>query len=316
MIVAAVVVLFARTVNWSQAWNAVRGASPALLVVAALANIISVTLKGLRWYVFLRPIGVDSLALTMRATFAGAAMNHLLVANSGEAGRVIFVARAAGAPTAQVLATAALERLFEILGFFALLALSISLLELPPELTRLRPVALLATIALVLLLFFLIRYEAKPHVQGETSRGVGSRVRHFLRGFMQTLPGISSGGRYTAAVGITIGVWVFQLLSYHYTARAVHFDLSLAGSIAALLAANVGFALRVTPGNVGVFQLVYAMTAAAFGMNKDAAIGVAVVLQVQQMLPIVLLGLIAAPAMLRLRRDEELAAAVSASGDR
>jgi uncharacterized membrane protein YbhN (UPF0104 family) len=315
VVVVALIALFARKVDWSQTWGAIRNTSPWLLAAAALTNILSVAIKGLRWHVFLRPIGVASLLLTLRATYAGAALNHVLVANSGEAARVIFLARAARAPTSKVLATAALERIFEFLGFFALLAISIWLLELPPEVTRLRAIALIGVVALVLLLVFLIRYEAGPPAQPVPGRGFGARLKGFVRGFLQTLPGISSGPRYAAAIALTAGVWAFQLLSYHYTARAAHFDLPLAGSIAALLAANVGFALRVTPGNVGVFQMVYAMTAVTFGMDKNQAIGVSLLLQAQQMLPIVLLGLIAAPQMLRLRRDA-LSPAISASPGR
>ena len=311
---AVVIVLFARTVDWERAWQAIQGTSPGLLTLAALTNIASVALKGMRWHVFLRPIGVNSLPLTLRATFAGAALNHLLVANSGEAARVVFLARASGVSSARVLATAALERVFEILGFFALLALSIWLLQLPPELSRLRPIAIVAVVALVMLLAFLMRYEARPHSEPGAAT-VGSRVRQFLRGFLLTLPGISSGPRYAAAMALTVAVWALQLASYHYTALAAHFPLPLSGSIAALLAANVGFALRLTPGNVGVFQVVYAMTAVAFGMNKDAATAVALLLQTQQMLPVILLGIVATPSILSLRRAGA-EQAVSASGDR
>ena len=59
------------------------------------------------------------------------------------------------------------------------------------------------------------------------------------------------------------------------TARAAHFNLPLVGTVAAILAVNLGFAVRATPGNVGVFQAMYALTAAGFGMDKDQAIAVA-----------------------------------------
>jgi uncharacterized membrane protein YbhN (UPF0104 family) len=83
---------------------------------------------------------------------------------------------------------------------------------------------------------------------------------------------------------------------------AAHFQLSLVGTVAALLAVNLGFAVRATPGNIGVFQMVYAVTAVAFGMDKDAAIGVGLLIQAQQILPVTALGLLAAPEMLRERR--------------
>ena len=55
-----------------------------------------------------------SLWLAIKATFAGAGLNNILVANGGEAARVVFVARAAHVPSAKVLATLALERMFEL----------------------------------------------------------------------------------------------------------------------------------------------------------------------------------------------------------
>ena len=69
--------------------------------------------------------------MAIKATFAGAGLNNILVANGGEAARVVFVARAAHVQSAKVLATLALERMFEFIGYIVLLALSVSFLELP-----------------------------------------------------------------------------------------------------------------------------------------------------------------------------------------
>src|SRR5581483_11050731 len=103
-----------------------------------LVNLASLGLKGVRWWVFLRPVGADSLWMALRATFAGAGLNNVLVANGGEAARVVFVARATHVQSARILATLALERLFELIGYVVLLALSVSFLELPPALSRTR----------------------------------------------------------------------------------------------------------------------------------------------------------------------------------
>src|SRR6185295_20157871 len=66
-------------------------------------------------------------------------------------------------------------------------------------------------------------------------------------------------------------------------------------TIAALLAVNLGFALRATPGNVGVFQAAYAAAAVAFGLDKNTAIAVAFLIQAQQILPVTALGVALAP---------------------
>ncbi|HZI41807.1 MAG TPA: lysylphosphatidylglycerol synthase domain-containing protein, partial [Gemmatimonadaceae bacterium] len=116
VIIVAMLVIFATKVNWHATWQAIENSSLSLLLAAALVNLLSLGLKGVRWWVFLRPIGVTSLWLALRATFAGAGLNNVLVANSGEAARVIFVSRSAHVTSAKVLATLALERLFELIG--------------------------------------------------------------------------------------------------------------------------------------------------------------------------------------------------------
>jgi uncharacterized membrane protein YbhN (UPF0104 family) len=79
------------------------------------------------------------------------------------------------------------------------------------------------------------------------------------------------------------------------TAQAAHFPMTTVSTIAALLAVNLGFALRATPGNVGVFQAAYAATAVAFGLDQNEAIAVAFLIQAQQILPVTLLGVALAP---------------------
>jgi uncharacterized membrane protein YbhN (UPF0104 family) len=94
-----------------------------------------------------------------------------------------------------------------------------------------------------------------------------------------------------------------QVWTYSLTARAAHFNLPLVGTVAAILAVNLGFAVRATPGNVGVFQAMYALTAVGFGMDKDQAIAVAFLIQTQQIIPVTLLGVALAPEFLFKRKQ-------------
>ena len=69
-----------------------------------------------------------------------------------------------------------------------------------------------------------------------------------------------------------------------------------------LLAANLGFLVRATPGNVGLFQLSYAVAAEPFGAPRDTAIAAALVLQTLQIVPVTLVGAALAPEFLLRRR--------------
>jgi uncharacterized protein (TIRG00374 family) len=304
-------VMFARRVDWAAAWSAIRGASPALLVAAFAANVVSLLLRAVRWWVFLRPAGATSLTLALRATIAGAALNNLVLAQGGEAARVVFVSRAARVPSARVLATLALERLFDAVGFAALLAFGTFALALPPNLQRLRvPAAVVLFVLAVLLYVFVyltrgrtleVAAEASAEIAAGPSTLLG-RGRRYVSRFAASASALATGPRFIAATLLSLVAWVGQLYTYHWCAVATGISLPVAASLAALLASNVGFLLRATPGGVGVFQVIYAVTVAQFGVEQNPAIAASLLIQTLQILPLTLVGGLLAPEFLFRRR--------------
>jgi uncharacterized membrane protein YbhN (UPF0104 family) len=106
---------------------------------------------------------------------------------------------------------------------------------------------------------------------------------------------VSTGPRFAGALALSVLGWLLQVATYQLTAQAAHFPIPLVATVSAILAVNIGFALRATPGNVGLFQFMYAATAAAFGLDKERAVAVALLIQTQQILPITALGISLAP---------------------
>src|SRR5256885_6046599 len=148
-------ILFARTIDWHAAWSSMRHASLPLLAAAIGVNILSVLIKGVRWWLFLRPIGISSLPLAIRATIAGAGLNNVLVASGGDAARVVFVSRVSGVSSSTVLASMALERLFDPIGFVILLVFGVIVFQLPPQFERWKvPAEILLVVIVALLVFF------------------------------------------------------------------------------------------------------------------------------------------------------------------
>src|SRR5262245_38924693 len=217
-------VVFARKVNWHTTWQNIADADRGVLALAALVNLASLAVKGVRWWIFLRPIGAPSLWLAIRATFAGAGLNNILVANGGEAARVVFVARAAHVPSAKVLATLALERMFELIGYIVMLALSVSFLELPPALSRMRPVAWAGLAAVIVLMIYLVRRPERAEVLVTETVGWRGRVSEYVRRFVQTIGGISTGPRFVMALLLSVAAWAMQVWTYALTARSAHFN--------------------------------------------------------------------------------------------
>jgi uncharacterized protein (TIRG00374 family) len=292
-------VVYARTIDWASAWSSIRGASMPLLIAATVVNFLSIAVKALRWWLFLRPAGVPSLGLSYRATIAGSGLNNVLLANGGDAARVVFVSRKTGAPSSTILATMALERLFDPVGFVILLVYGAIMYDLPPSLERWTiPAELALAVTLVLLLWFV--YTSRhvndiPLASEHGEHGFWNRMRRYLARFAASTRWLTSGPRFIGALVISMISWVAQIYTFQLAAAALHVTIPPAGNLAALLTTNLGLLVRATPGNLGFFQFVYALSVGQFGVGRDAAIAVSLAIQVIQIVPITVIGILLAP---------------------
>jgi uncharacterized protein (TIRG00374 family) len=279
-------VAFGRHVDWRSAAAAGRSADAGLLVLALVANQLSLALKGVRWWVFLRPLGVRSLSLVLRATFAGASLNNLVVAQGGEGARVLLVSRASGVSSARVAAALALERVLDAVSYLTLLVSAVWLLELPDVLVRWRAAASVALGGVVVALMVLGVSSGRAAVPVSSD----GRVRAYARRFTSSASDLASPGRLAIAMALSLGAWALQVTTYHVIALAAHLPISLSGSVAAMLAIGITFLVRATPGNVGVFQVIYALTVSRFGIAEGPAVATALLIQTIQVLPTIAIG--------------------------
>jgi uncharacterized protein (TIRG00374 family) len=324
VITAAIIVflvLFARTIHWGEAWQSIRHASFPLLGLALAANFLSLVFKSIRWWLFLRPAGSPSLWLALRATFAGAGLNNVLVANGGDAARVVFITRATGVSSSTGLATLALERLFDPVGFVILLVYSSMVFELPPTLERWRVPAQIALVLIAVLLGWFL-YSARNAQPGElieaaaSPTSLWSRFKTYLNGFAISARVLANPSRFLGALVLSMLSWIGQVLTFKYAGEAAHVPMSTAVSVATLLAINLGLLIRATPGNVGFFQFVFAITAEQFGISRNDAIAVSLLIQTLQIIPMTILGVALAPEfILKNSRERKQAERIASEGE-
>ena len=311
LLTAAIVVflvIFARTIDWTAAWHSIRNASLPLLAAAVVVNFLSVAVKGARWWLFLKPAGAPSLPLATRATIAGAGLNNVLVANGGDAARVVFVTRVTGLPSSTVLATLALERMFDPVGFVVLLVYGVIAFSLPPSLEKWRypAEAALVVIAGLLIWFVYASRHAKPGDPSavlEVPTSVWGKIKSYFAGFAASASVLATGPRFLGALLLSMLAWVGQIYTFELAAAAAHVSIPPAGSLGALLAVNLGLLIRATPGNVGFFQFVFALATEPFGVARNDAIAVSLLIQTLQILPVTLLGIALAPEFIFKRRE-------------
>jgi len=292
--------LFARKVDWAHAWSAITHADPLLLGVATIANLGTLVVKGIRWSLFLDAVGIRGTGQALRTTFAGHALNNVLVANGGDAVRVAATARNSKVSSATVLATLAIDKLCDLVSYATLFAIAAIWLPLPPQLARWRTAALIALVVMGIALGGLVLWRPK-HSHGEglvaAEQRLLERARNYWRRLTATSAELATARRLAIAVGLSFVSWAGQWATFHYAAHAASFPTTPADSLLALLVVNLSFVVRLTPGNVGVFQLLYALAAPSTGLDKDSAVAVAFLISLIQYIPVTIIGLLLARSL-------------------
>jgi uncharacterized protein (TIRG00374 family) len=297
IVFVALAVRFVLTVDLGMTASAILHASPALAATIAIAGVLSVVLKGLRWSVFLRAAGFPSVPEAVGAAVVAAGMNTVVVANAGDVSRVVLITRRSGLPSHRVLATLALDKLCDVSTFGVLVlvwALWFPLAQLGLPQNRV-PVEVTVVSVIVIALFIAVAL----------SRGGAAwlaHVRNYVRQFGLSVRGLATPVNLVPTVLLSLLSWGVQCVTFDLAARATGVAVPLVATVAALIGVNLVIPLRATPGNVGVFQVFYAVAVEPFGVSRTDALAIAILIQALQIVPIAVVGAVIAPAFIRRTR--------------
>jgi uncharacterized membrane protein YbhN (UPF0104 family) len=259
---------YAARFPWLDTWNTLARADWALLAAAGAINLLSLAAKAWAWQLLVRPFAPFSFRTAQSATFAGAAINAIGVAMSGEAGRIHLASSrdgiALGLATRSVVASRIVEA--AALGLFLIGVVAAVTSEHGWRLFGGGIVLIGGALAVLRWIPWL-----RP------GRGEGAA------------PGWSTA-QLAAPLAINVASWGLQWATYHCSIVATGARVSPGLSVLALVLSNVGGLLRLTPGNVGVVQGAVVLGLRPAGIEASRAVAAGVALQAVQVLPVLLVG--------------------------
>ncbi len=281
---AAIVIALAAVAYaaWRFPWRPTRvallSASPSIVLLALGVNLISLLAKGWGWHLLLKPVAVNRWTAAQEANLIGATVNCLSVSVAGEAARIHLIGKRDGVPAQAAIASVFWARGVEALGLGLFLVAAPALLDLPAALRGAQMAAA------VLLLVFLGLTMVRPGGR------LPARLPRFLSSTLSSLSQIGRRRRLVLPAGFALVNWAAQWATFHLVLVSLHTHPSLEASFMALLATNLGGLLRLTPANVGIFQVTMVGALLPFGIASDRALAASLVLQGIQVIPIVVLG--------------------------
>ena len=294
IIAAAVIAGLVIAVPPSEVLPYFREADPLYFLAACLVNMLSVVFRARRWQLIAAPLKRAGFLDVFRYFTLGLAVNSVIPLRAGEAMRSYAMSVRWNMAKREAVSTVLVDRSFDVVSFGLLVLISAQVFELPGALGA--STTSLAISSLAVAISFPVFARLGKTYRNRREEDFSNR---FQRGLARKLEPLSRG--YSALTpGTVLQVFPLSLLSImlhvlvaHLAAAAVGVQLPFGGLVIAVLAVNAASGLPLTPANVGVFQIAFALALSVYGIDKSTAVAVGTIFQGALVLPVIVVGLAA-----------------------
>ncbi len=292
-----------RGVDYQKLWEASSHANIYLWIPACLAQYLLMLIRALRWQHLIRPLKEIGILNLFSATTIGFMSNNLLPARMGEFVRAYVIGNREDISITSSFATIVVERIFDIIAVLLLTMVVFLFLELPSGVSEIKETVRSGTYGLLVVIiiaqFFLVMLvmcrETSLSIVRRVLKPFSERIQEQVTLFLNSL---ASGLEVVRSGRSLFMVSLYSVLNWFVSALAIYiiivsFGFHLAFSSALLILVMLAFAISVpsSPGFVGPFHYAVYLGLSFYGIGKEEAIGMAIVMHLAQFLPLVVLGL-------------------------
>lgn len=253
-------------------------------------------MKAVRWVLILRPVGEFTRKQVTPSMVIGFAANNVLPAHLGELIRIAIFARKYEIPVSSTAITLLIERIFDLVAILSYYALSMVLIDSPPEsleigawLVVMLLAGFLVTIAIVLYrpdLLHSLANRIGHLLPGES----GIRLTHLLDNIINAFSSLRSPTLVLYMTAWSMFKWGLMAAMIWLTLLAYGTEVS--PGIAMILMAVLALAAAVpnAPGYVGAIQAAYVFALRPFGIAEEIAFAASVFFLACQWIPVTAAG--------------------------
>jgi uncharacterized protein (TIRG00374 family) len=300
--VSAVLLYFSlRGIHFREVWGHVKLARWAPLALGTALATATFVIRIFRWQLLL--LGEDGRRLPAGPLWHAIAMgfmaNNVLPLRMGEVVRTFAASKLTGSRFTSVLASIAVERLFDALTVGTLLAVGLLTADLDQAavagfniggiVTAVGLISVGGLLAGALVVAYPVAAERVVRALVRSPRLAGKLVG-LIEGIRQGLSVLSSPARVLAVIGWSFAVWLTSAVSFYVVFAAFGIEVDFSGALLMQGLIMFGIALPSTPGYVGAFELPIIAVLTLYGVEKSLAAAYALTYHVTTFLPITLLG--------------------------
>ena len=312
LISASAALWFAWGVEWAEMGGVLSSVQLRWVALASAILLGEFAIRALRWKVLLRPLGTGAKVTDLfAAQVIGAAVNIFLPLRAGEVAKPVVASRRTGHPLAAVVATAVMERVYDLFGMVSVLVLMAVVLapdagvgasEENRELVRNLKLygGLFGLFALTCMLIFFALATREKAARSIFTLIVSIAPPPIQRRFLGLFDGFVAGlgnardrkGLLQAGL-LSMWMWLDGALAIWCLFQAFGMVLPFGAACFVAVAIALTVALPQAPGFIGVFHIAIEKTMVLWGQPVTSSKGFAIIFWAVSFLPVAIVGLLA-----------------------
>jgi uncharacterized protein (TIRG00374 family) len=229
-----------------------------LALLSGMAFLTAFAIRGMRWKLFLNPVGNVSTFTAIRLFYISVFINFLLPISSGEIAKTFMLKRTSAIPISRSLPTVALDRSMDLLPAL-LIIIIVPFLGIHMDIKLWMVLGTVASLLLCLIFFVGLaawkRNAAIALLSKITAllpKNYGSKITDFATGFVETLlNGIKRPKIFILALLLTCVAVIFDSLFALLAFWTIGFPISFGTAIFGYTVFNMFFILPTPPGQLG-----------------------------------------------------------------
>jgi uncharacterized protein (TIRG00374 family) len=236
----------------------------ALALLSGVAFLLAWSIRGVRWKLFLNPIGEVSTLKAIELYLVGVFLNFLLPIRGGEVAKSLMLKRTSGIPVSKSLPTVAMDKALDLMPALFIMVIVPFLPGIKMDIELWLVLAFVGGL-LMCLIFFVILAAWKrdaairllQRMTGLLPKVIASKIEGFATGFVDSLlMGASQPRIFVPAMLLTVVAVTFDALFAMLAFWTVDFPISFGKAIFGYTVYNVFYILPTPPGQVGSNELV------------------------------------------------------------
>lgn len=264
-----------------------------ILFYVFFINIILRLIITLRWNKLLDIFPGNNFVTTFHYTNIGYFANNVLPARLGDIIKSYLLAKKKGYNTIQVVTSAVVERVFDLIGLSLVFIIAVFRYDIPENI--LKGGAYFIGILIIFSIMVLLMLRKKDYINFRLERISKYKIINVIRNKIESiflyLQNYQNLKDLTYLIITTALIWFFYVFAGYIIIERLGGYLSWDASILSLILLGISFILPSTPGNIGVHQFACVVAFDILGMDKTLAVAFSFYYQIPVILLSILFGL-------------------------